>query len=90
MNGNGIFLFSFVVSLDENIIDFESRKVKEKRAQDEVLTGKYRHPNFITSKLLFNMFQACGIFNYLYYGIFLCLLRNRNGKFNINFMYISR
>lgn len=35
-------------SLDENIIDFESRKVKERRAQDEVSTGKYRHPNFIT------------------------------------------
>lgn len=37
-------------SLDENIIDFESRKVKERRAQDEVSTGKYRHPNFITRK----------------------------------------
>lgn len=39
---------SIAVSLDENIIDFESRKVKERRALDEVSTGRYRHPNFVT------------------------------------------
>lgn len=39
----------YSVSLDENIIDFESRKVKERRAHDEVSTGRYRHPNFVTS-----------------------------------------
>ncbi|XP_031617053.1 uncharacterized protein KIAA0513 [Contarinia nasturtii] len=36
------------VSLDEHIIDFDARKVKERRAHDEVSSGKYRHPNFIT------------------------------------------
>lgn len=40
------------MSFDENIIDLDSRKVKERRAHDEVSTGKYRHPNFITSKSL--------------------------------------
>lgn len=49
-----------LASLDENIIDFESRKVKERRAHDEVSSGKYRHPNFIARKYLFqysnNMF----------------------------------
>ncbi|XP_037038066.1 uncharacterized protein KIAA0513 [Bradysia coprophila] len=34
-------------SWDENIIDFESRKVKERRAYEEVLSGKYRQPNLI-------------------------------------------
>lgn len=43
--------FQIAVSLDENIIDFESRKVKERRAHDELSTGKYRHPNFIASKM---------------------------------------
>lgn len=37
-------------SLDENIIDFESRKVKERRAYEEVLSGKYRQPNLIASE----------------------------------------
>lgn len=45
------------VSLDENIIDFESIRIKERRAYDEVSTGKYRHPNFIASKL--NHFLLC-------------------------------
>jgi len=36
--------------MDENIIDFESRKVKERRAYEEVLSGKYRQPNLIASK----------------------------------------
>lgn len=35
--------------MDENIIDFESRKVKERRAHEEVKSGRYRQPNFITS-----------------------------------------
>ncbi|KAJ6626438.1 hypothetical protein Bhyg_17776, partial [Pseudolycoriella hygida] len=34
-------------SFDENIIDFESRKVKERRAYEEVFSGKYRQPNLI-------------------------------------------
>lgn len=42
---------NLVASLDENVIDFESRKVKERRAHDEVSTGKYRHPNFIARNL---------------------------------------
>lgn len=32
--------------MDENVIDFESRKVKEQRARDELKTGCYRQPNF--------------------------------------------
>lgn len=43
--------FFRTASLDENVVDFESRKVKERRAHDEVSTGKYRHPNFIASNL---------------------------------------
>lgn len=42
--------FVLLVSLDDSLIDFESRKVKERRAYDEVSSGKYRHPNFVTSK----------------------------------------
>lgn len=45
-----LILFILLVSLDENIIDFEARKVKERRAHDEVSSGKYRHPNFIARK----------------------------------------
>ncbi|XP_055299700.1 uncharacterized protein KIAA0513 isoform X2 [Sitodiplosis mosellana] len=48
------------VSLDENIIDFESRKVKERRAHDEVSTGKYRHPNFIARSKATNA-KKCNI-----------------------------
>lgn len=51
------FLFlECLASLDEHIIDFESRKVKERRAHDEVSTGKYRHPNFIARK--YRIFQC--------------------------------
>lgn len=39
-------------SWDENIIDFESRKVKERRAHEEVLSGKYRQPNLIASEII--------------------------------------
>lgn len=47
-----IYIFiNLKVSVDESLIDFESRKVKERRAYDEVSSGKYRHPNFVTSKI---------------------------------------
>lgn len=35
--------------MDEHVIDFESRKAKERRAREEIKTGRYRQPNFITS-----------------------------------------
>lgn len=53
---------TFKVSFDENIIDFDSRKVKERRAHDEVSTGKYRHPNFITSKSMDFLFYKKKMF----------------------------
>lgn len=60
-------ILSIAVSLDENMIDFESRKVKERRAHDEVSTGKYRHPNFVTSTIsLLNFYQIKKI-NKLYH-----------------------
>lgn len=34
-------------SLDDHIIDYELRRVKERRAHEEVLSGRYRHPAFI-------------------------------------------
>lgn len=33
--------------MDDDIVDFESRRVKERRAHEEVLSGRYRHPIFI-------------------------------------------
>ncbi|CAO1422709.1 unnamed protein product [Diamesa serratosioi] len=35
-------------SLDDHIIDFELRRVKERRAHEEILSGRYRHPAFIS------------------------------------------
>jgi hypothetical protein len=35
-------------SLDDHIIDYELRRVKERRAHEEVLSGRYRHPAFIS------------------------------------------
>lgn len=34
-------------SLDDHIVDYELRRVKEKRAYEEILSGCYRHPAFI-------------------------------------------
>ncbi|CRL05248.1 CLUMA_CG018185, isoform A [Clunio marinus] len=34
-------------SLDDHIVDYELRRVKERRAHEEVLSGRYRHPAFI-------------------------------------------
>lgn len=39
-------------SLDENVIDFESRKAKEQRARAELRSGRYRQPGFIKSSYL--------------------------------------
>lgn len=33
--------------MDDDIVDFESRRVKERRAHEEVLSGRYRHPIFM-------------------------------------------
>lgn len=38
----------FEYSLDEHIIDYEARRVKERRAHEEILSGRYRHPAFIS------------------------------------------
>uniref|UniRef100_A0A7G3AGQ2 Putative conserved plasma membrane protein n=1 Tax=Lutzomyia longipalpis TaxID=7200 RepID=A0A7G3AGQ2_LUTLO len=32
---------------DDYMIDFEARRVKERRAHEEILSGRYRHPNII-------------------------------------------
>jgi hypothetical protein len=48
-------------SLDDHIIDYELRRVKERRAHEEVLSGRYRHPAFIarTSQgSFFSLFNA--------------------------------
>lgn len=54
INRKKIFFLHFVhfedESLDENIIDFDARKAKARRAHEEVLSGKYRQPNFVGSK----------------------------------------
>lgn len=34
-------------SLDDHIIDYELRRVKERRAHEEILSGRYRQPAFI-------------------------------------------
>jgi hypothetical protein len=33
-----------------NLIDYEARKVKERRAYEEVKSGRYHHPGFIKRK----------------------------------------
>jgi hypothetical protein len=38
-------------SLNDHIIDYELRRVKERRAHEEILSGRYRQPAFIASKL---------------------------------------
>lgn len=35
---------------DDILIEIESRKLKERRAHDEIKTGRFRHPNILTSK----------------------------------------
>jgi hypothetical protein len=37
-------------SLDDHIIDYELRRVKERRAHEEILSGRYRQPAFIARK----------------------------------------
>ncbi|XP_059618349.1 uncharacterized protein KIAA0513 [Phlebotomus argentipes] len=32
---------------DDYMIDFEARRVKERRAHEEILSGRYRHPNIV-------------------------------------------
>lgn len=45
---NEIEIFYFSGDLmDDDIVDFESRRVKERRAHEEVLSGRYRHPIFM-------------------------------------------
>lgn len=50
------FCFRIEESLDENALDFELKRIKERRAQEEVLMGKYRHPNF-SSRISFNSME---------------------------------
>lgn len=38
-------------SLDDHIIDYELRRVKERRAHEEILSGRYRQPAFIAREL---------------------------------------
>jgi hypothetical protein len=53
---NRFFLyFSFANPGDEyfaNLIDYEARKVKERRAYEEAKTGRYHHPGFIKREYL--------------------------------------
>lgn len=39
-------------TIDYTKIDFESRRMKSRRAHEEVISGRYRHPNLLPSKLL--------------------------------------
>lgn len=36
-------------SIDENIIDFDLRNIKERRAREEIISGRYRQMNFLKS-----------------------------------------
>jgi hypothetical protein len=36
-----------IYSFDDLIIDYELRRVKERRAHEEILSGRYRQPAFI-------------------------------------------
>jgi hypothetical protein len=38
---------SEVYSLDDHIVDYELRRVKERRAHEEILSGRYRQQAFI-------------------------------------------
>lgn len=37
-------------TVDISSIDFETRRVKERRAHEEILSGRFRHPNLAPSK----------------------------------------
>ena len=39
-------------TLDDDLIDFETRRVKERRAHEEILSGRYRQPKFIIRKII--------------------------------------
>lgn len=41
-----ILFFLYLDGGDDELFDFEMRRVKERRAHEEVLSGKYRHPNY--------------------------------------------
>ncbi|KAL7025864.1 hypothetical protein ACKWTF_013667 [Chironomus riparius] len=38
-------------SLNDHIIDYELRRVKERRAHEEILSGRYRQPAFIANRI---------------------------------------
>lgn len=47
--------FSLFISVDESIdytkIDYEARRVKARRAHEEIISGRYRQPNLAPSKI---------------------------------------
>ena len=51
-------------SLNDHIIDYELRRVKERRAHEEILSGRYRQPAFIASKLEYILLHFLCIFNH--------------------------
>lgn len=38
--------------LEDIMIEFEARKLKERRAHEEIRSGRYRHPDIITSEFI--------------------------------------
>lgn len=43
-----------IYSLDDHIVDYELRRVKERRAHEEILSGRYRQPAFIARNYQFS------------------------------------
>lgn len=37
---------------EDILIEIESRKLKERRAHEEIKSGRFRHPNILTSELM--------------------------------------
>lgn len=46
---------------DSDLIDFEARRIKERRAHEELISGRYRQPAFISSKYFW--FSSCWMFH---------------------------
>lgn len=67
-------------SLNDHIIDYELRRVKERRAHEEILSGRYRQPAFIASKLE-------DIFAKLFLCIFTYFFNKKNAQKNLSLRF---